>query len=263
MRRKAFFAVGFLAIGSMGLWASGNATTAQRLEAIADRFSMATRSAAAPDGTFGFVKVLNDVGASVIEAGWWAQTDQYFTRGDGSIGLADFYGNRRVITWADARDGGWVVVYDTGGQAAAYMNARDGFWSKRGDLAEHFPASVAGISAGSVVVLDLENPGSLTPSTRPYDRRVAGVVSGANNYKPGITLGSKTQVNGVPITLTGTAYCRVTGSIKAGDLLTTSSVPGHAMKATDREASPGAILGKAMEDFEGDRGLILILASLQ
>jgi hypothetical protein len=61
-------------------------------------------------------------------------------------------------------------------------------------------------------------------------------------------------------------YCLATnanGAIRAGDLLTTSAVPGHAMKATERAAAQGAILGKAMEDLKGDRGLILALASLQ
>jgi hypothetical protein len=66
--------------------------------------------------------------------------------------------------------------------------------------------------------------------------------------------------------LTGTAYCLATnanGAIKAGDLLTTSAVPGHAMKVTDYEAARGAILGKALEDLKGDKGHVLILASLQ
>ena len=50
---------------------------------------------------------------------------------------------------------------------------------------------------------------------------------------------------------------------RTGDLLTTSDIPGHAMKATDATKSQGAILGKAMEDFTGESGLIMILAALQ
>jgi hypothetical protein len=68
------------------------------------------------------------------------------------------------------------------------------------------------------------------------------------------------------VTLSGTAYClasNANGAIKAGDLLTTSGVPGHAMKVTDYEAARGAILGKALEDLKGDKGHVLILASLQ
>jgi hypothetical protein len=48
--------------------------------------------------------------------------------------------------------------------------------------------------------------------------------------------------------------CKVTGTIKAGDLLTTSPIEGYAQKA-DQPLS-GAIVGKALEDFEGDGGVI-------
>jgi hypothetical protein len=68
------------------------------------------------------------------------------------------------------------------------------------------------------------------------------------------------------VTLTGTVYCRasnVNGPIRAGDLLTTSSVSGHAMRVTDVAAAHGAILGKALQDLEGERGLVMIRASLQ
>jgi hypothetical protein len=46
-------------------------------------------------------------------------------------------------------------------------------------------------------------------------------------------------------------------------MLTTSSVPGHAIKATDRERSHGTILGKAMEPLKEGRGLVLTLVNLQ
>jgi len=47
-------------------------------------------------------------------------------------------------------------------------------------------------------------------------------------------------------------------------LLTTSSTPGYAMKALDRNRAQGAILGKAMERLaRGQRGQILVLVTLQ
>ena len=100
----------------------------------------------------------------------------------------------------------------------------------------------------------------------PYDRRVAGVVAGAKDYNPGITLRGLAEIQGVTVTLSGTTYCLasdVNGPIRAGDLLTTSSIPGHAMRASDLDRARGAILGKAMEDLKGSRGHVLILASLQ
>ena len=50
----------------------------------------------------------------------------------------------------------------------------------------------------------------------------------------------------------------------AGDLLTTSDMPGYAMKVTDYDRANGAIIGKAMTGLPaGDKGLVLVLVSLQ
>jgi hypothetical protein len=140
-------------------------------------------------------------------------------------------------------------------------------YSSAGDLAEAFAGSQPQVEPGSVMVIDPSRPGALTISTRAYDRRVAGVASGANDYRPAINLrGLSDMPNKVSVTLSGTVYCRVTafnGPVEAGDLLTTSPIPGYAMRATDPVASRGAILGKAMESLKGERGLVLVLASLQ
>jgi hypothetical protein len=70
-----------------------------------------------------------------------------------------------------------------------------------------------------------------------------------------------------PIALTGRVWVKCDASqhaIDAGDLLTTSDVPGHAMKVTDHARGHGAIIGKAMTPLAtGERGLVLVLVSLQ
>jgi len=53
------------------------------------------------------------------------------------------------------------------------------------------------------------------------------------------------------------------GPITPGDLLTTSTTPGQAMKATDPSRSFGATIGKAMTGLEKGRGLVLVLVNLQ
>jgi hypothetical protein len=53
------------------------------------------------------------------------------------------------------------------------------------------------------------------------------------------------------------------GAIQPGDLLTTSDLPGYAMKASDRSRAPGAVIGKAMSGLEKDTGLVLVLVNLQ
>ena len=53
------------------------------------------------------------------------------------------------------------------------------------------------------------------------------------------------------------------GAIIPGDLLTTSSIPGHAMKVTDYNRAKGSIIGKAMTGLKNGEGTILVLISLQ
>jgi len=49
------------------------------------------------------------------------------------------------------------------------------------------------------------------------------------------------------------------GAIHVGDLLTTSSNPGHAMKVTDKVAAIGAIIGKALGNLEQGTGTIPVM----
>jgi trimeric autotransporter adhesin len=137
------------------------------------------------------------------------------------------------------------------------------------DLAEPFqmPHDGKEIPQGAVVVIDDKNPGQLRMSDQSYDSRVAGVVSGANGINPGIQLQQQGALEGGKnVALTGRVYVQAdasNGSIKPGDLLTTSSVPGHAMKVTDHAKAQGAILGKAMTGLSDGKGMVLVLVTLQ
>jgi len=140
------------------------------------------------------------------------------------------------------------------------------------DLCEQFDIrSIKGEllpSPGMVVSIDPRSPGDLVISQEPYDRRVAGIISGAGGVKPGMLMGQEgSKANGVnPVALTGRVYCWAdasNGPIESGDLLTTSDVPGHAMKVTDYGKALGAILGKAMSSLEEGKGLVLVLVTLQ
>jgi hypothetical protein len=135
------------------------------------------------------------------------------------------------------------------------------------DFAEPFNMSHEGIAPGSVVVIDENTAGSLKLSTQAYDTRVAGVVSGANGIKPGISLRQEGVLDeGENVALSGRVYVQVDasfGAIKPGDLLTTSETPGHAMKVRDHTKAQGAILGKAMTGLKEGKGTVLILVTLQ
>ncbi len=135
------------------------------------------------------------------------------------------------------------------------------------DLAEPFKLAEDSIPKGSVVVIDEDHPGGLKLSTAAYDTHVAGIVSGANGIRPGIALHQGDVMDGDQnIALSGRVYVladATQGAIKPGDLLTTSDIPGHAMKVMDHARAQGAILGKAMSSLKDGKGLVLVLVSLQ
>jgi hypothetical protein len=162
-----------------------------------------------------------------------------------------------------------VACYNTANNAYMHVNCSSITIFGGADLAEPFQMTDAAdeISQGSVVVIDEENPGRLKLSDRPYDTRVAGVVSGAGGINPGIQMQQKGVLEGGKnISLTGRVYVLAdasSGAIKPGDLLTTSDTPGHAMKVTNHNQAQGAILGKAMSSLKEGKGMVLVLVTLQ
>jgi hypothetical protein len=136
------------------------------------------------------------------------------------------------------------------------------------DIAERFSsANGQVIEPGTVVVVDEVNPGQIRPSSAAHARTVVGIVSGAGGVEPGLILHQSGMMEGPHVVaIAGRVYVKATatnGAIKPGDLLTTSEVAGHAMKATDRDLAFGAILGKALTGLDADTGLVLVLVNLQ
>ena len=138
------------------------------------------------------------------------------------------------------------------------------------DLSEQFDIKGAEdtVKPGMLVSIDPTRPGKLLISNASYDKKVAGIISGAGGVKPGMLMGQKgTMADGEhPVALTGRVYCWAdasNGAIEPGDLLTTSSTPGHAMKVSDHNKALGAIVGKAMTSLKEGKGLVLVLVNLQ
>ena len=108
---------------------------------------------------------------------------------------------------------------------------------------------------------------TLRPSNKPYDKRVAGVVSGAGAFKPAIILDRREETTGrKPLALIGKVYCKVDARyapIEVGDLLTTSATVGYAMKVTDSTCAIGAVIGKALRVLPDGQALIPVLIALQ
>lgn len=137
------------------------------------------------------------------------------------------------------------------------------------DIAEPFQVSGEPLP-GMVVRIDPDNVGQLALSDTAYDRRVAGVISGAGGVNTGLTLTQNDRPETVgdhPVALTGRVWCYVdadtNGAVRAGDLLTTSPIAGHAMKALDHDRANGAIIGKAMSNLDSGTGLVFVLVNLQ
>ena len=112
--------------------------------------------------------------------------------------------------------------------------------------------SLSGIAVSSDIHRSPRNDnggsGKLVKSSKPYDNSVIGVIS----TKPSLTF-SPDLINGKPVALSGRVPVKVSnenGEIKPGDFLTSSSIPGVAMKAT----KPGQVIGKALEGFSGEAG---------
>lgn len=138
------------------------------------------------------------------------------------------------------------------------------------DLSEQFnvKAKDGKLEPGMIVSIDVENPGELVVCKQAYDHRVAGILSGAGDIRPGMLMGqSGSEADGSrPVALTGRVYCwadAANGAIQPGDLLTTSDTPGYAMKVTDYHKAQGAIIGKAMTSLKEGKGLVLVLVNLQ
>lgn len=137
------------------------------------------------------------------------------------------------------------------------------------DCAENFYVTDSEDSTEPGTVMVLNEMGLLQPSYQEYDKKVAGIVSGAMGYKPAIILDSnncKENKKRSMIALVGKVYCKVDASenqIEIGDLLTTSSTIGHAMKAEDPVKGFGTVIGKALRSLKGKKGLIPVLVALQ
>ncbi len=136
------------------------------------------------------------------------------------------------------------------------------------DLAEKFEVEAAA-KPGLLVAIDPKHAGRLALARGAYNRRVAGIISGANNLSAGMVLpdlANAKTARALPVALSGRVwvYCDATKkAIHPGDLLTTSATPGYAMKVMNYARAQGAIIGKAMTGLKAGKGLVLVLVSLQ
>lgn len=206
------------------------------------------------------------------------------TTGGGAAGFIQTYGpsgnsNVRISTHSSSTDHGSISVRDANGNNKAwmYVDGNSIGWVRAdrvrivggSDLAENFDIISPQLAPlpGMVVSIDPGNAGKLRLSDKPYDNKVAGIISGANGVESGMVMGQTgTIADGeYPVSLTGRVYVYASdegGEILPGDMLTTSSRPGYAKKVSDKQQAFGAIIGKAMTDVN-ENGFVLVLVNLQ
>jgi hypothetical protein len=225
----------------------------------------------APNGT-AVINMENDAAQNVFQMTINSNGAAFFRGRDGNNDVnfilnADLTGSSYVVGplgVGTSSPSGTVALEVNGTTSTSVLEITGG-----SDLSEQFRVTAGkDTEPGTVLCIDANNPGDLVCSSKAYDRTVAGVRSGAGGLNVGMMMGQKgTGADGKhPVALTGRVYVKATaanGAIVPGDMLTTSEVPGHAMKATDHVRAQGAIIGKAMTSLDADTGLVLVLISLQ
>jgi hypothetical protein len=142
----------------------------------------------------------------------------------------------------------WATIFHGTATSALYA-----------DLAERYHAD-ADYPVGTVLVLGGAN--EVTISQYDADHRVVGIVSKKPAYR--MNSGAGNDATHPYLALTGRVPCRVWGRVQRGDLLVTSSaMPGCAMRCEPYALRPGTLVGRAMEAHRGDdeEGVIEVAVS--
>jgi len=222
------------------------------------------------DGTL-VMKDANGVDAVILDARF-GLLDLGGPRNEGDLRIRDnngtfvltFDSTFAVLDIGGAGNEGDLRMHNNAGDTTIHLDGGSGDIKLHGaDLAEDFAAH-ADIEPGSVVVaLGVDE---VTVAAEACDRRVIGIAAGAGGFRSALRLGMRPGTDRIPVAVAGRAYCKADaghGPIGLGDLLTTSSTLGHAMRVADPAKAAGAIIGKALAKLERGTGLIPVLLALR
>jgi hypothetical protein len=200
---------------------------------------------------------------------WGESTNGYgvFGSSDNAVGVKGVSANGIGVFGQNTTGRGPAAKFVGNVEIVGNLNMQSGGDVILADCAEEFELLGTSTEAEPGSVMVLNEMGVIHPCDKPYDKRVVGVVSGAGSFRPAFVLDRvESAINRAPISLMGKVYCKVDasyGEIEVGDLLTTSPMSGHAMKAIDPLKAFGAVIGKALRPLKEGQGLIPILIALQ
>ena len=143
-----------------------------------------------------------------------------------------------------------IIAMNGGADSDIRIHGAAGYSTSSGDLAELY-FSHDDLEIGDVVVFDQKTNEAVKQSSQPYDHNIVGVVS-AEPFALLMSLSDDAFTNDAyhPISLVGKMMVKISlenGPIYPGDPLTSSSTPGHAMKAL----KSSRIIGYAFEKYDG------------
>lgn len=169
--------------------------------------------------------------------------------------------NASLRLGAEGRSAGQIEIVDSTGARSVVIDGASGdITLGNADCAEEFDVDEDAIP-GSVVAMN--ETGNLGLAREPYDSKVVGIISGLGAYRPAIVLDRHTGPrHRLPVAVLGKVMCLVDadfGPIRKGNLLTSSSRPGYAMAAFDRNKAFGSVVGKALADVEAGQTSIPVL----
>jgi hypothetical protein len=123
------------------------------------------------------------------------------------------------------------------------------------DLAEMYCAD-ANYPSGTVVEFGGES--EITITTVSHSTAVAGIISTNPSYLMNSIIAC--EVNALEVALVGRVPCKVVGSIRKGDRLVSSKIPGTAQAMNVDLYKPGCIVGKALENYNSTEPGIIEVA---
>jgi hypothetical protein len=121
------------------------------------------------------------------------------------------------------------------------------------DLAERYESDEV-YSEGTVLIIGGDK--EVTETHKRADTAVIGIVSKNPAYR--MNEETDNEEKNPYIALRGRVPCKVLGTIKKGNLLVTSAYPGYA-EAFKVGDDPNSVFAKALEDFNGAKGIIEVL----